>query len=326
MRILHTADWHIKLGQRHVPKHWQIDRFLMLVDHLNNAYEEGNCDLHIIGGDIFDTFDPSADEVELYFELISRLKHPTWIYSGNHEMVSKTKSVLFNYAEETTRCNPLVEVITCPIRCDDFDIVDYVELHKKKWKPQQSRLCFTHVRGAIPPHVIPEIDLSRFDCYDMVIAGDLHSYKNTQATANGTPIIYPGSPLTTSFHRERSTKSQGYIIINTNTKNYSWHDLSYLPQLIRKTISATDEMVEDKYDRVIYEVEGDISELKGIKDSELLDKRVNKNVGKPATLNLSDNPGLCAELDRYYAQVQQLKKPAIDKFISRFKKVIPDAD
>lgn len=326
MRILFSADWHIKLGQKHVPKLWQINRFTMLVQRLNDLYEEQECDLHIIGGDIFDSFDPSPEEIELYFDLVARLKHRTWIYSGNHEMKSKKISVLQNFAEETNRCNSLVEVITEPYRSFDFDIIDYTELHAKKWQPQISKLCLTHVRGSIPPHVTPEIDLSKFDGYDLVLAGDLHSHQNTQATGNGTTILYPGSPLTTTFHRERTRKTNGCIIINTETLNYSWHELGDLPQLIRKTISVGEELVSDDYDRVIYEVEGDISELKSVKDSDLLDKKINKNVGKPAQLDLMNKSGTDEELAIYLTEIEKLPTDTVQRLVGKYKRIVPNAN
>lgn len=326
MRLLFSADWHIKLGQKHVPVLWQINRFHMLVDRLNKGFVSNSCDIHVIGGDIFDRFDPTPEEIELYFDLVAKLDHKTLIFTGNHEMKSKTKSVLDNLAEETARCNPLVEVITGIYRSEDFDIIDYKELHKKSWAEQQSRLCLTHVRGAIPPHVIPEIDLTSFDCYDLVIAGDLHSWKNTQNTSGGTTILYPGSPLTTSFHRERTTNTNGYIVIDTQSLDYVWYDLKALPQLIRKTINVTDEMVKDEYDRIIYEVEGDISELKTVKDSDLLDKKINKNVSKPATLDLSNKSGKAEELTMYLKEVVKLPNSTTQRLVGKLKRIIPNAD
>ncbi|AUG85055.1 putative recombination endonuclease subunit D12 [Vibrio phage Ceto] len=325
-RLLFSADWHIKLGQKHVPVLWQINRFHLLVDKLNERFKASECDIHVIGGDIFDRFDPTPEEIELYFDLVARLEHKTLIYTGNHEMKSKTKSVLDNLADETTRCNPLVEVVTGVYRSPEFDIVDYKELHKNKWAEQCSRLCLTHVRGEIPPHVTPEIDLAKFDSYDLVLAGDLHSYQNTQTTENGTTILYPGSPLTTSFHRERTTKTNGCIVINTETLNYTWHDLKQLPQLIRKTIQVGEEMVKDEYDRVIYEVEGDISELKSIKDSELLDKKVNKNVGKPATLDLTNKSGTDEELSIYLTEVEKLPSTTVKRLVGKYKRIVPNAN
>ncbi|QDF14692.1 putative recombination endonuclease subunit D12 [Vibrio phage Pontus] len=325
-RLLFSADWHIKLGQKHVPALWQINRFHMLVDKLNKRFEASECDVHVIGGDIFDRFDPTPEEIELYFDLISKLNHKTLIYTGNHEMKSKTKSVLDNLAEETTRCNPLVEVVIGVYRSQDFDIIDYKELHKKSWAEQQSRICLTHVRGEIPPHVTPEIDLAKFDTYDLVLAGDLHSYQNTQTTDNGTTILYPGSPLTTTFHRERTRKTNGCIVINTETLNYVWHDLKELPQLIRKTIQVGEPMIKDEYDRVIYEVEGDISELKSIQDSDLLDKKVNKNVGKPAALDLTNKSGTDEELAIYLTEVEALPKDTVNRLVGKYKQVVPNAD
>lgn len=326
MKILFSADWHIKLGQRNVPKSWQINRFVMLVQRLNDIVNDTECDLHIIGGDIFDRFDPSTEEIELYFDLVARLKHRTLIYTGNHEMKSKTLSVLNNLAEETTRCNPLVEVITEPYRSSDFDIIDFTELHAKTWQPQISKLCFTHVRGSIPPHVTPEIDLSKFDCYDLVVAGDLHSYQNTQETEAGTTIMYPGSPLTTSFHRDRTSKTNGCLVVDTDTLGCKWHELGDLPQLIRKTISVGEDMVSDGYDRVIYEVEGDISELKTIKDSELLDKKINKNVGKPAKLDLHNKASTEEELALYLLEIEKLPKDTVDRLVGKYKKAVPNAN
>lgn len=325
-RVLFTADWHIKLGQKHVPVAWQINRFIMLVTRLNDLFHEQGCDEHIIGGDIFDRFDPTPEEVELFFDIIARLNHKTKIYTGNHEMKTKTKSVLQNFAEEVSRCNPLVEVIESGYRSSDYDIIDYTELHKKNWAEQESRLCFTHVRGAIPPHVIPEVSLELFDIYDLVVSGDLHSYQNSQSTERGTQILYPGSPLTTSFHRSRTVNTNGCIVINTDTLNHTWFDLGDLPQLIRKTVKVGEPLIEDAYDRVIYEVEGDISELKQVKDSDLLDKKVNKNVGKPATLDMTKAKGKAEELALFLTNVKHLPKETVDRLVSKYKRLRPDAD
>ncbi len=326
MRLLFSADWHIKLGQKNVPKVWQKNRFLRMVSELNDGFALNLCDRHIVGGDILDRFDPTAEELELYFECIARINHPTDIYTGNHELVGKTHSVLFNLAEETARCNPLVRIITEPYRSEEYDIIDFTELHKTKWKPAKSKLAFTHVRGCIPPHVEPEIDLSRFDNYDLVVTGDLHSHQNTQSTEAGTPLVYPGSPLTTSFHRARTQNTNGYLVVDTQTLDWKWFDLGILPQLIRKTIQVGEEMVADEYDRVIYEVEGDIAELKGVKDSDLLDKKVNKNVGKGATLDLSKNEGITRELVLYLTEIQKLPETRVKVLAGRFKSIVPDAD
>ena len=52
MKILFSADWHIKLGQKNVPREWQVNRYKMLFEKLHVLEEL--VDLHIIGGDVFD--------------------------------------------------------------------------------------------------------------------------------------------------------------------------------------------------------------------------------------------------------------------------------
>ncbi|MFP9048475.1 hypothetical protein, partial [Enterococcus faecalis] len=161
--------------QDKVPKEWQKRRFLMLGERLNDIFHNHNCDLHIAGGDILDVADPSSEEIELLEQFMSRLDHPGKIFTGNHEMLTKTISCLYHYAGVINKVTSgKWEVITKPYRSPEFDIVPYDEIHKAKWKPPVSKLCFTHVRGEIPPHVKPEIDLTKYNCYDTVIAGDLH--------------------------------------------------------------------------------------------------------------------------------------------------------
>ena len=68
--LLFTADWHIKLGQKNVPKDWATNRYSMYFDQVNEL--EKDCDLHIIGGDLFDRV-PTMDELTLYFDFIRTL-------------------------------------------------------------------------------------------------------------------------------------------------------------------------------------------------------------------------------------------------------------
>lgn len=313
MKILFSADQHIKLGQDKVPKEFQKNRFMLLADSLNKIAKDYEVDLHIIGGDLLDVASPSTEEIELMHAFLDKLDHKGIIYTGNHEMLSKTISCLSHLSAAITNATQgRWKVVNEEFRSTDFDIVPYSHLHKAKWKENKSKLCFTHVRGAIEPHVVPEIELSRFSEYYLVCAGDLHSYKNTQAISDSTQLIYPGSPLTTSFHRERTKGTNGVFIIDTDTLEYEWVELGQLPQLIRKTINVSEEMIPDAFDRVIYEVEGNVSELKAIKNSELLDKRLNTKISKDAKLNLQNLP-IIEELALYLEDVQKLDTDTIQR-------------
>lgn len=318
MKILFSADHHIKLGQKNVPKEWQKNRFLMLAERFNKIFIEHNCDLHIIGGDILDVANPSTEELELLFAFLQSMTHEGRIYTGNHEMLSKTISCLTHLRDAIKDSTNGRWRLLKNKRLEDWDVIDYTDLHKKTWEPAKSKLCFTHVRGSIPPHVQPEIDLNKFaeHGYKLVVAGDLHSYQNTQQINDSLTLLYPGSPLTTSFHRERTKNTNGCLIIDTETLEYEWIELGDLPQLIRKTVTINDELLPDPYDRVIYEVEGDVSELKKLKGSDLLDKKINTKVSKDAKLNL-ENKTTLEELALYLTDVQGLDKESIERLVSK---------
>ena len=64
MKILFSADHHIKLGQKSVPIEWQKNRYKMLFSKLNSI----PCDLQIVGGDIFDRM-PTIEELELFMQI-----------------------------------------------------------------------------------------------------------------------------------------------------------------------------------------------------------------------------------------------------------------
>ena len=86
MKLLFTADLHIKLGQKNVPSAWARNRYNLLFAQLHEL--ESQADLLVLGGDIWDKT-PSMEELEVFFDYVYAIKIPTIIYSGNHESVKK---------------------------------------------------------------------------------------------------------------------------------------------------------------------------------------------------------------------------------------------
>ena len=242
--ILFTADWHIKLGQKNVPTDWATKRYQMFFEQIHEL--EKDCELHIIGGDLFDRV-PSMDELTLYFDFIREVTVPTVIYDGNHEATRKNKTFFTNLKKATSDVNG----------------------------------------------------------FKTVFAGDLHAHENTQRN-----IVYPGSPMTTSFHRNR-VKTGALLIEDDWT--WTWHELN-LPQLIRKTVSDPDDMVQTDFDHTIYELEGDVQDLAKIKNSELLDKKVVKREVE-ATLNLTSEMSISDELVVYLQDILNLDEDKIKAII-----------
>lgn len=304
--ILFTADWHIKLGQKNVPVQWAQNRYDMFLDQLYDI----DCDMHIVGGDVFDRL-PTLTELAVYFKFLKSVKVPTIIFDGNHEATKKGQTFFDYLTTVSENLNPFVEIVTKTTEYTDFTILPYADLHKKgeieRCEPHKP--LFTHVRGEIPPHVKPEVDLERLEVFPIVYAGDLHSHSNTQRN-----IVYPGSPMTTSFHR--SSVDTGYLLIDSNDlTEWTWHKFK-LPQLIRKTVSTAEEMIPTEYDHTIYEIEGDLQKLSTIANTELLDKKIVKR-NTEVSINLTDKT-IEEELATYLQEVLNVTDDALDATMEVF--------
>lgn len=310
MKILFTADIHIKLGQKNVPVEWAKNRYKLLIEQL--IQHTVAADMFVIGGDVFDKL-PNMEELEIYYDLVANCALPTLIYPGNHESVKKDTTFFTHLKRVTSLLNPLVTIVddyyTHPT--GEFDIIPYNRL--KQYSPSttefNSKVLFTHVRGDIPPHVKAEVPLELFDKWKVVLAGDLHSYENSQRN-----ILYPGSPVTTSFHR--NLVDTGVILFDTDTFEHTWLKLE-LPQLVRKTIKAGEDMPATPYHHTIYEVEGDMVELANIADSDLIDKKVSKRESDTA-LMLDPNMTLQQELQEYLLYILLVNEDTVAQVLQIF--------
>jgi len=308
--ILFTADWHLKLGQKNVPVDWARKRYESFFAQIHEIEKE--CSMHIIGGDLFDRL-PTMEELELYFTFIRQVGIPTLIYDGNHEATKKNKTFFSQLKQVSRDINPFIHIVDLSYVDKDrgFNVLPYADLHRKnsieafntEWP------LFTHVRGEIPPHVKPEVELERFEDFPVVFAGDLHAHSNTQQN-----IVYPGSPMTTSFHR--SIVETGYLLINDRDWSWMWEKFE-LPQLLRKTVQNPDDMIPSDYHHTIYELEGDIQDLSKVKNSELLDKKVVKR-STEATLVLTKDMTVGDELAEYLTYILELPDEKISSIIGTY--------
>ena len=308
--ILFTADWHIKLGQKNVPVEWAKKRYHSFFDQVHEQVK--TCDMHIIGGDLFDHI-PNMEELALYFSFVRNVKKPTLIFDGNHEATRKNRTFFSQLKQATRDINPLVNVVDISYVDEDlgFSVLPYAELHRKGSIEHfdTSMPLFTHVRGEIPPHVTPEVDLDRFDPFPVVFAGDLHAHSNTQRN-----IVYPGSPMTTAFHRQEV--ETGYLLINPKDWSWEWWPFT-LPQLIRKTVTNPEDMIPTTYHHTIYEIEGNIQELAAVENSELLDKKVVRRTTE-ASLVLDKEMTLEDELVEYLTYILEIPEEKISNILGTY--------
>ena len=313
MKILFCADIHIRLGQKNVPLDWARNRFKMFIEQFEQM--QAQADLVILGGDIFDRL-PSVDEIELYFDLVVSLKKPTIIFDGNHEATKKSQTFLTFLKKSTSALNPLVRVVDDYEYLNSFglDIIPYCRL--KDFEKNHANLDFkgrilcSHFRAEIPPHVKPEIDLDLFNQWDIVLAGDLHSYENSQRN-----ILYPGSPYTTSFHR--NSVDTGAILLDTDMLEHEWLKFK-LPQLIKKTISVGEIAEPTEFNHTIYEITGDMQELQAIEDSDLVASKVIRRDTMDSALILTSEMSLTEEVRDYLMYILELPEPTVEKVLLEF--------
>nr|MBI1232270.1 exonuclease subunit SbcD [Cytophagales bacterium] len=85
-RILHTADWH--LGKR-LQEFSRIAEQRDVLDEIVDIADREAVDLVLIAGDIFDSFNPSHEAVELFYKTLRRLSNngtrPVIAIAGNHD-------------------------------------------------------------------------------------------------------------------------------------------------------------------------------------------------------------------------------------------------
>ena len=246
----------------------------------------------VLGGDIFDKI-PSLEELALFFEFLYIYRKPLIIYSGNHEATTRGSSILSTLKDIIEKVHDEYEIVVAPKIFGDIQIVPYEYVSKFKTIKQEAKILCTHIRGAIPPHVTPEIDLNLLDKWDTVLSGDLHSHANSQRN-----IIYPGSPLTVTFHRNKV--KNGAIVFNTESSSYDFIEFN-LPQLLRKTADSEEDIVEDTYNHVMYDISSNATNI----PEDKVYKKVSNKTYVPE-LELS-NLQLIDELNKYWTTILNIE-------------------
>lgn len=93
LRILHTADWH--LGKK-LDSFSRLEEQVEVMDEICSIADEQNVDMVIVAGDLFDTFNPSAEAQDLFYKTLHRLskggKRIVFTIAGNHDMPERIEA------------------------------------------------------------------------------------------------------------------------------------------------------------------------------------------------------------------------------------------
>lgn len=90
MKILHTADWH--LGKK-LDYFSRLEEQREVLTEISEIAEREQVDAIIIAGDLFDTFNPPVEAVELLYKTLRRLSNngerPVIAIAGNHDSADR---------------------------------------------------------------------------------------------------------------------------------------------------------------------------------------------------------------------------------------------
>lgn len=86
MKLLHTSDWHLGKRLEDFPR---IEEQQLVLQEICELAELEQVDAILVAGDLYDTFNPPTEAVELFYKTLKRLtrngKRPVIAIAGNHD-------------------------------------------------------------------------------------------------------------------------------------------------------------------------------------------------------------------------------------------------
>ncbi len=93
MKILHTADWHI--GKK-LEYYSRIEEQREVLEEICEIADNEKADAVVIAGDLFDTYNPSTESIELFYRTLKKLANqgarPVIAISGNHDSPERVET------------------------------------------------------------------------------------------------------------------------------------------------------------------------------------------------------------------------------------------
>src|SRR5690554_4997021 len=93
MKILHTADWH--LGKR-LDDFSRLEEQRAVLEEIVDIAEREAVDAVVVAGDLYDSFNPSTEAIELFYKTLKRLaddgKRPVIAIAGNHDSPDRVEA------------------------------------------------------------------------------------------------------------------------------------------------------------------------------------------------------------------------------------------
>jgi exonuclease SbcD len=86
IKILHTADWHLGKKLDHFSR---IEEQRVVLSEICEIADKQDADIIVVAGDLFDTFNPPVEAVDLFYKTLKKLtnngQRPVIAIAGNHD-------------------------------------------------------------------------------------------------------------------------------------------------------------------------------------------------------------------------------------------------
>jgi len=93
IRILHTSDWHLGKRLERFPRHGEQ---IEVLNEICTIADDERADVVLVAGDLFDTFNPPAESLDLFYRTLKRLarngQRPVVAIAGNHDMPERIEA------------------------------------------------------------------------------------------------------------------------------------------------------------------------------------------------------------------------------------------
>ncbi|MBP2030721.1 DNA repair exonuclease SbcCD nuclease subunit [Methanohalophilus levihalophilus] len=279
IKLIHTADTHIGYRQYHsdIRRH----DFLKAFENIVNDAIEMDVAAIIHAGDLFDSRNPTLEDILQTMEILSRLKAsniPFLAIVGNHESKQNTQWLdLFQSMELAARLGSEPYVLS---NCAIYGIdsipkpkiagFDYSVFSNP---PENINHVFLAMHQLVTPFPFGEWDTEKLISsmpfsIDALLLGDYHKYEKTKI--GDTWLTYPGSTERNSA-AEKETRGYNLITIsdmdidigrrNLQTRDFLYLKVSLKPdsETYRDIFNAIKE--NDVLDSVVFlEIDGDTSQ------------------------------------------------------------------
>src|SRR5690554_3977311 len=186
MKFLHTADWH--LGQTF----YEYDRTAehqAFLDWLKHTIEKEKIDVLLVAGDIFETANPAASTVRLFYDFLNHISSQqpelqTFIIAGNHDSAIRLETPTPLLAGTN------IHLVGQVKKTDDHQI-DYEKLIYPVQQNNETVACCVAV-PFLRLGDYPKSDKGGYDYLEGITRFYEEILDEAQDVANGKPIIVMG--------------------------------------------------------------------------------------------------------------------------------------